>query len=135
MIVCLRTVDVPAAQRTRYLAWITEGRRIRETHGDFAAPRRWKCRLLVVDRLGREPMRERRDSQVLYLGRQVVDLAQAAGHAVSGAVRAVLTVGALETIDQTGQPILPPYPIRGMAEGHRQVARHEGVECTEIGRR
>jgi heme-degrading monooxygenase HmoA len=36
MIVCLRTVDVPAAQRTRYLAWITEGRRIREMHGILA---------------------------------------------------------------------------------------------------
>jgi heme-degrading monooxygenase HmoA len=36
MIVCLRTVDVPAAQRTRYLAWIAEGRRIREAHGILA---------------------------------------------------------------------------------------------------
>jgi heme-degrading monooxygenase HmoA len=36
MIICLRTVDVPAAQRTRYLAWITEGRRTRETHGILA---------------------------------------------------------------------------------------------------
>ena len=36
MIVCLRTVDVPAAQRARYLAWIAEGRSIREAHGILA---------------------------------------------------------------------------------------------------
>ena len=36
MIVCLRTVAVPAHQRDRYLAWITEGRAVREAHGILA---------------------------------------------------------------------------------------------------
>lgn len=33
MIACLRTVVVPADERERYLAWIAEGRAIREAHG------------------------------------------------------------------------------------------------------
>ena len=33
MIVCVRTVGVPAEQRGRYLAWIAEGRAVREAHG------------------------------------------------------------------------------------------------------
>ena len=36
MIVCLRTVAVPADQRDRYLAWIAEGRAVREAHGILA---------------------------------------------------------------------------------------------------
>ena len=36
MIVCLRTVAFPAAMRQRYLAWIAEGRAIREAHGIVA---------------------------------------------------------------------------------------------------
>jgi heme-degrading monooxygenase HmoA len=36
MIVCLRTVTVPPAQRARYLDWIGEGRAIREPHGILA---------------------------------------------------------------------------------------------------
>ena len=36
MIVCLRTVAVPAVQRDRYLAWITAGRAVREAHGILA---------------------------------------------------------------------------------------------------
>jgi heme-degrading monooxygenase HmoA len=36
MIVCLRTVGVPAEQRTRYLEWIAEGREVREAHGILA---------------------------------------------------------------------------------------------------
>lgn len=36
MIVCLRTVAVPADQRDRYLAWIAEGRTVREEHGILA---------------------------------------------------------------------------------------------------
>jgi len=36
MIVCLRTVVVPPAERGRYLAWIAEGRAIREAHGILA---------------------------------------------------------------------------------------------------
>jgi heme-degrading monooxygenase HmoA len=36
MIVCLRTVGVPAAERERYLAWISEGRSVREQHGILA---------------------------------------------------------------------------------------------------
>lgn len=36
MIVCLRTVAVPAAERDRYLAWIAEGRTVREAHGILA---------------------------------------------------------------------------------------------------
>ena len=36
MIVCLRTVQVPDAERGRYLAWIGENRRVREQHGILA---------------------------------------------------------------------------------------------------
>jgi len=36
VIVCLRTVGVPADQRERYLAWIAEGREVREQHGILA---------------------------------------------------------------------------------------------------
>lgn len=36
MIVCLRTVVVPPADRQRYLAWIAEGRTVREAHGILA---------------------------------------------------------------------------------------------------
>jgi len=36
VIVCLRTVGVPADQRERYLAWIAEGREVREAHGILA---------------------------------------------------------------------------------------------------
>lgn len=36
MIVCLRTVAVPAQERTRYLDWIREGRVVREAHGILA---------------------------------------------------------------------------------------------------
>ena len=36
MIVCLRTVGVPADERERYLAWIAEGRTIRQQHGILA---------------------------------------------------------------------------------------------------
>ena len=36
MIVCLRTVAIPPAERQRYLQWITDGRRIREQHGLLA---------------------------------------------------------------------------------------------------
>ena len=36
MIACLRTVHVPAEQRTRYLQWIMDGRSIREAHGILA---------------------------------------------------------------------------------------------------
>jgi heme-degrading monooxygenase HmoA len=36
MIVCLRTVIVPAEARDRYLAWITDGQAIREAHGLLA---------------------------------------------------------------------------------------------------
>jgi heme-degrading monooxygenase HmoA len=36
MIVCLRTVTVPPAWRERYVAWIYEGRRVREAHGILA---------------------------------------------------------------------------------------------------
>jgi heme-degrading monooxygenase HmoA len=36
MIVCLRTVGVPAEERERYLAWIAEGRAVREEHGILA---------------------------------------------------------------------------------------------------
>ncbi len=36
MIVCLRTVAVPAADRDRYLQWITDGRAVREAHGLLA---------------------------------------------------------------------------------------------------
>lgn len=36
MIACLRTVHVPADQRTRYLEWITDGREVRQAHGILA---------------------------------------------------------------------------------------------------
>lgn len=36
MIVCLRTVDVPAHERDRYLEWITAGRQVRQQHGILA---------------------------------------------------------------------------------------------------
>ena len=36
MIVCLRTVVVPPRQRDRYLAWIAEGRTVRQAHGILA---------------------------------------------------------------------------------------------------
>ena len=36
MIVCLRTVAVPVEQRDRYLAWIDQGRAVRESHGIVA---------------------------------------------------------------------------------------------------
>ncbi len=36
MIVCLRTVVVPAQWRDRYLAWIGAGREIRQQHGILA---------------------------------------------------------------------------------------------------
>jgi len=36
VIVCLRTVVIPSAQRDRYLAWIAEGRVVREAHGILA---------------------------------------------------------------------------------------------------
>lgn len=36
MIACLRTVVVPEGQRERHLAWIAEGRRVREAHGILA---------------------------------------------------------------------------------------------------
>ena len=36
MIVCLRTVAVPATMQERYLAWISEGRAVREAHGILA---------------------------------------------------------------------------------------------------
>jgi hypothetical protein len=36
MIMCLRTVDVPPAVRESYLAWIAEGRAVREAHGILA---------------------------------------------------------------------------------------------------
>src|SRR5438552_4127920 len=36
MITCVRTVGVPANQRDRYLAWIAEGRAVREQHGILA---------------------------------------------------------------------------------------------------
>ena len=36
MIVCLRTVAVPAEERPRYLDWIAEGRAVREAHGILA---------------------------------------------------------------------------------------------------
>jgi heme-degrading monooxygenase HmoA len=36
MIVCLRTVTVPPDWRDRYLAWITDGRQIRQQHGILA---------------------------------------------------------------------------------------------------
>lgn len=36
MIVCLRTVAIPSEWRDRYLAWIDEGRAVREAHGLLA---------------------------------------------------------------------------------------------------
>ena len=36
MIVCVRTVGVPADFRDRFLAWITEGRAVRQAHGLLA---------------------------------------------------------------------------------------------------
>lgn len=36
MIVCLRTVGVPADERERYLEWIAEGRGVREAAGILA---------------------------------------------------------------------------------------------------
>ncbi len=36
MIICLRTVLVPAEWRDRYLAWIEAGRQIRQKHGILA---------------------------------------------------------------------------------------------------
>ena len=36
MIVCLRTVAVPAEKRADYLAWIRDGRAVREAHGIVA---------------------------------------------------------------------------------------------------
>jgi heme-degrading monooxygenase HmoA len=36
MIVCLRTVDVPDAEREGFLGWIDENRPVREAHGILA---------------------------------------------------------------------------------------------------
>jgi heme-degrading monooxygenase HmoA len=36
VIVCLRTINVPPAERHRYLQWIAEGRAVREAHGILA---------------------------------------------------------------------------------------------------
>ena len=36
MIVCLRTVAVPTADRPAYVSWIKEGRAVREAHGILA---------------------------------------------------------------------------------------------------
>ena len=36
MIVCLRTVAVPPEWQDRYLAWIADGRAIRQQHGILA---------------------------------------------------------------------------------------------------
>ena len=36
MIVCLRTVGVPPEVRDRFLAWINEGRTVRQAHGILA---------------------------------------------------------------------------------------------------
>jgi hypothetical protein len=36
MIVCLRTVEVPPAERDRRLEWIAEGRAVQEAHGILA---------------------------------------------------------------------------------------------------
>lgn len=36
MIICLRTVAVPADERSRYLDWIADGRTVREAHGILA---------------------------------------------------------------------------------------------------
>jgi hypothetical protein len=37
MIVCLRTVAVPTEKRDDYLAWIRDGRPVREAHGILAS--------------------------------------------------------------------------------------------------
>jgi heme-degrading monooxygenase HmoA len=36
MIVCLRTVELPTGMRERYLAWIADGRTLRQAHGILA---------------------------------------------------------------------------------------------------
>lgn len=36
MIVCLRTVGVSPEERARYLAWVAEGRAVRQAHGILA---------------------------------------------------------------------------------------------------
>lgn len=36
MIVCIRTVGVPAEERSRFLEWIAAGRSVREAHGILA---------------------------------------------------------------------------------------------------
>jgi heme-degrading monooxygenase HmoA len=36
VIVCLRAVEVPAQVRDRYLAWIDDGREVRQAHGILA---------------------------------------------------------------------------------------------------
>jgi heme-degrading monooxygenase HmoA len=36
VIVCIRTVAVPADERDRFLAWIADGRAVREAHGILA---------------------------------------------------------------------------------------------------
>jgi heme-degrading monooxygenase HmoA len=36
MIVCLRTVDVPGAEREGFLAWIADNRQVRQEHGILA---------------------------------------------------------------------------------------------------
>ena len=36
MIICLRTVAIPPEWRERYLAWIADGRQIRQQHGILA---------------------------------------------------------------------------------------------------
>ena len=52
MIVCLRTVVVPAEWRERYLAWIAAGRDVRQAHGILAEwvcePASWQGETLVV---------------------------------------------------------------------------------------
>jgi heme-degrading monooxygenase HmoA len=46
VIVCLRTVAIPAHQRDRYLAWIAEGQAVREAHGILAE---WVLELVSGD--------------------------------------------------------------------------------------
>ena len=52
VIVCLRTVAVPAAVRDRYLAWIEDGRKVRQAHGIVAVlvcePSSGECETVVV---------------------------------------------------------------------------------------
>ena len=36
MIACLRTLDIPEGERSRFLAWIAEARSVREAHGILA---------------------------------------------------------------------------------------------------